>query len=200
MTTLLPPNATPLQLALEAASAAIRTVPVPLRTLHDPQTCPLALLPWLAWARQVDVWDPAWPEARQRAVVAAMPAIHRTRGTVGAVRRAMAAHGFPCTYVGWRQAGLPRGTFALRTAAGAAFAPSDLTTLRRVIDSAKALRSHLAALTLTETAAAAPLFAGISVRMVHHHAAGMALIPSAADPAATPDICAGVLTVSRVTL
>lgn len=94
---LLPCNAQPLERALEdVAGTAIEAVDVErVRTLADPGTCPAPLLPWLAWALSVDEWDGAWPEAVQRAVIAASVAVHRHKGTVGSVRAAIAAAGWP---------------------------------------------------------------------------------------------------------
>jgi len=69
-------------------------VPVPNATLWTPATCPAALLPWLAWALSVDEWDGTWPEERQRAVIAASVAVHRRKGTRGAVVAALAAAGY----------------------------------------------------------------------------------------------------------
>jgi phage tail P2-like protein len=94
MNSLLPPNATPQETAIEAATARIGEVPVPNATLWTPATCPAALLPWLAWALSVDEWDGTWPEERQRAVIAASVAVHRRKGTRGAVVAALAAAGY----------------------------------------------------------------------------------------------------------
>jgi hypothetical protein len=58
---LLPINSTPLERVL--ADVQVADLPVPLRELMDPQRCPVALLPYLAWAWSVDRWDPAWSEA-----------------------------------------------------------------------------------------------------------------------------------------
>jgi len=93
MSSLLPPNATPFELATEASTERIGDVPVPVGDLWNPQTCPIEALPWLAWALSVDDWDSSWPEKTKRAVVAASMAIHRIKGTVGAVRRALASAG-----------------------------------------------------------------------------------------------------------
>jgi phage tail P2-like protein len=93
MNSLLPPNATPQETAIEAATARIAEVPVPNAALWNPATCPAALLPWLAWALSVDEWDGTWPEERQRAVIAASVAVHRRKGTRGAVVAALAAAG-----------------------------------------------------------------------------------------------------------
>ncbi len=94
MNSLLPPNATPQETAIEAATARIADVPVPNASLWTPATCPAALLPWLAWALSVDEWDGTWPEERQRAVIAASVGVHRRKGTRGAVVAALAAAGY----------------------------------------------------------------------------------------------------------
>ena len=48
--TLLPLNALASERALEQASAEqILALPVPIRHVKDPATCPAHLLPWLAW-------------------------------------------------------------------------------------------------------------------------------------------------------
>jgi phage tail P2-like protein len=91
---LLPPNATPVERGFEAAGARITALPVPVRDTWNPATCPATLLPWLAWALSVDNWDPTWTEGQQRAVIAASVAVHRRKGTVAAVREALAAAGY----------------------------------------------------------------------------------------------------------
>ena len=91
---LLPPNSTSLEKALADATHMQHT-PELLATLSDAQRCPIALLPWLAWALSVDEWDPEWAESRQRAAVLAAVELHRKKGTPWAVLRALAVHGFP---------------------------------------------------------------------------------------------------------
>ena len=86
MATLLPPNATPLERALEADGAQLGDIPVPIDTLWIPETCPAALLPWLAYSVSVDLWNPDWPESVKRQVIAAAFDVHRIKGTLGAVR------------------------------------------------------------------------------------------------------------------
>lgn len=89
---LLPPNATPLERALAKASAMPHR-PEDIRKLWNHRTCPLRLLPWLAWAWSVDEWDPAWTEAQQRAMVGASIKLHKKKGTVWAVREALLRSG-----------------------------------------------------------------------------------------------------------
>lgn len=90
--TLLPPNATPLERAL-AKACAMPHSPEEIRKLWNHRTCPLPLLPWLAWAWSLDEWDPAWTEAQQRAMVGASIKLHKKKGTVWAVREALLRSG-----------------------------------------------------------------------------------------------------------
>ncbi|QAU25347.1 phage tail protein I [Dyella sp. M7H15-1] len=90
---LLPPNATKAERALEAVPARIDAIPTAFRDLWNPQTCPVDLLPWLAWAVSVDTWDAAWPEHTKRAHVAAAIEIARHKGTVGSIHDVVAAFG-----------------------------------------------------------------------------------------------------------
>ncbi|MBI2235384.1 MAG: phage tail protein I [Magnetospirillum sp.] len=114
---LLPSNASAQELALEAATARIGAVPVPVDTLFDPQRCPTSHLPWLAWSLSVDYWRSDWPEATKRRVIAASVDVHRRKGTIGAVRRALTALGSPPEIVEWFDAApaAEPGTFLLTT-------------------------------------------------------------------------------------
>lgn len=91
--TLLPPNASPQEVATDLATARIADVPVPLDTLWNPLTCPAPLLPWLAWAASVDEWDPDWPEDRRRETIGLAFYVHRRKGTLASVRATLAAAG-----------------------------------------------------------------------------------------------------------
>ena len=86
---LLPPNATPLERALEQACGRIEDVPVPLRDLWDPERCPSVALPWLAWALSLDRWDPDWPDDVKRCAVMGSVEVHRRKGTLSAVERVL---------------------------------------------------------------------------------------------------------------
>ena len=48
MSTLLPPNSSPLERAVEAATAL--EIATPINTLWNPDECQANALPWLAWA------------------------------------------------------------------------------------------------------------------------------------------------------
>lgn len=96
MTTLLPPNASPLERALEDVVAwRLDAVPVPLRDLWDPDLTPDDWLPAQAWGLSVDEWDPAWAPSRQREVIANAIAVQKIKGTIGSIRQALTAAGYP---------------------------------------------------------------------------------------------------------
>lgn len=92
---MLPPNATDQERAIEDATARLGELPVVIRDLWAPDTCPMAFLPWLAWALSVDQWESDWPEATKRAVIAESLELHRRKGTPWAVERALIVAGAP---------------------------------------------------------------------------------------------------------
>ncbi|HFK3782959.1 TPA: phage tail protein I [Klebsiella oxytoca] len=100
---ILPPNATAVERAIDRASAAaLARLPVYLiRWVKDPDSCPLALLPWLAWEYQVDTWNVHWSEKMKRDAIKRAHYIHRHRGTVAAVRRALIDSPFGTDIVEW---------------------------------------------------------------------------------------------------
>lgn len=92
---LLPSNATPAERAIAGSIARISDVPVPLRTLWDPATIPVALLPWLAWTLGIGPeWALAETEAERRALVAGSFELHKHKGTPYAIRRGLILAGF----------------------------------------------------------------------------------------------------------
>jgi phage tail P2-like protein len=92
--TLLPPNATQEERALEQATARLGDMAAPLRETWNPDSCPADLLPWLAWALQVDIWDKDWSDDTQRAVIRGAIEVHRRKGTPWAIKRALLNAGY----------------------------------------------------------------------------------------------------------
>jgi phage tail P2-like protein len=88
---LLPCNATAAERALDAATPL--TLPTPIADLWNPDTCPVAALPWLAWALHVDNWEDAATEAQQRDAIRMSVQLHRKKGTPWAVKRALSTLG-----------------------------------------------------------------------------------------------------------
>ncbi|SNR22851.1 phage tail protein I [Paracoccus sediminis] len=91
---LLPPNSTALERAASIAMSRLAEIDTPANLMWDPDTIPLAYLPWLAWALSVDDWDPDWPEARRREVVRRSFDLHRIKGTQTSVKQALAMQGY----------------------------------------------------------------------------------------------------------
>lgn len=91
---LLPSNASAVERAVEHATARLGDVPVPLREIHDPDTCPAALLPWLAWAWGIDEWDDKWSDDAKRESIRRAYAVHAHKGSVRSIRDVLAAAGY----------------------------------------------------------------------------------------------------------
>jgi len=92
---LLPSNSSRLErVAVEALFERIGELEPVLHTLWDPQTCPIEVLPHLAWALSADEWDATWPEENQRAYLAEWPQIIRKKGVLPTLQRALAAAGY----------------------------------------------------------------------------------------------------------
>ncbi len=149
--TLLPPNAAAAERALSQATARIGDVAVPLRTLWHPQTCPVALLPWLAWAVGVDGWSSSWDEPTKRAAIAAAIDVRRHKGTLGAMQRALGAVGYSIAVREWFQDEPPAApyTFALDVqVTGKGITAEVANNITAIAHATKNLRSRLSGLRL----------------------------------------------------
>lgn len=91
---LLPPNATSQEIALDGSVSRLGDVPAPLRDVWNHETCPAHMLPWLAWAFGVDEWDAGWSDDAKRNTIKNAVMIQRRKGTVWAIKRAIADAGF----------------------------------------------------------------------------------------------------------
>jgi phage tail P2-like protein len=95
---ILPPNATLLLKDWEAAtSSRLSLLDGGLRYLNNPDLCPAHILPWLAWAVSVDVWSDDWTEQQKRAVIRQSIQVHKQKGTLGALKRALTAFAYAKT-------------------------------------------------------------------------------------------------------
>lgn len=110
---LLPVGSSALEIAAAKAASEIERVPVPLRTLWNWRTCPVGLLPYLAWAFSVDRWDSDWPEETKREVVRNAWFVHAHKGTIGAIRRVVEPLGYMINVSEWWETNDPPGTFRL---------------------------------------------------------------------------------------
>jgi len=163
---LLPSNATQQERALEGATARISDVPVLVRESKDPDTCPAVLLPWLAHQFSVDAWQTEWTDEQKRQTIRDAVYVHQHKGTIGAVRTALAALGFDVQVQEWfNQVPLgPEYTFVLHLDVDqVGISEGDLDRILEVVESTKNLRSHLNTVIPMITTKASTYIAGASL-------------------------------------
>ncbi|OLY76453.1 phage tail protein [Pseudomonas sp. ATCC PTA-122608] len=150
MKSLLPINSSQLERAIEAAFFE-KTI-VPLRDLYNADTCPVHLLPHLAWAWSVDRWDYRWTEAVKRGAIKASYYIHAHKGTIGALRRVVEPLGYLIEIIEWFNTdpeGVP-GTFALTVGVlDTGITEEMYQELERLIDDARPVTRHLTGLAIS---------------------------------------------------
>lgn len=146
MSDLLPYNATEQERALAETTSSISDVPVVVREVWNPDTCPSNVLPWLAWAFSVDDWDTNWTDEQKRRVIKESVYSQRIKGTIGAVTRQLAALGYQIHILEWFQqnpVGTPYTFDVYVTANQYPMTQADFQKILKVIDTNKNLRSHL---------------------------------------------------------
>jgi len=147
---LLPPNATKPEQDMDASMARLSDIPVLNGTTWNPDTIPAHLLPWLAWAMSVDTWNPAWPESVKRQVIRMSFAVHRIKGTIGALELALDAlqlDGVAVTE--WFQNAQNPYTFWVDVELSTrGLSDAETTEITAVIDRTKNVRSHLSQLNI----------------------------------------------------
>ncbi|WP_342627574.1 phage tail protein I [Nguyenibacter vanlangensis] len=147
---LLPPNATPLESAMEMAAAdQLATIPQLGRTVNNPATIPVQWLPWLAWAWRVENWDNNWSEAQKRQTVAASFAVHRQKGTAYAVKSAIGALNLNLQIVEWfadTPVGAPYTFRGILNIESTDVANTDWANVMNIINTTKNARSVLSSI------------------------------------------------------
>lgn len=156
MNSLLPPNATRLERALEAGVRLASPIDAAAlaEAIDDPMIVPAFLLPWLAYGESVDAWDADWTEADKRAAIANSIAFHRRKGTRASVETVLSRFDQLARLVEWHETVprrpahtfdvivpmvLPDGTAPGGRRASAAFADAIIREIARV----KPLREHM---------------------------------------------------------
>ncbi|WP_413742301.1 phage tail protein I [Sodalis sp. RH15] len=146
---LLPVGSSQLEVAAAEACARLGELAVPLRTLWNPDACPLPLLPYLAWAFSVDRWDESWSEEAKRAVVRASFFIHKHKGTIGALRRVVEPLGYLIQVTEWWQTDDVPGTFRLDVGMVETGITEEIySELLRLVNDAKPVSRHLTGLSV----------------------------------------------------
>ncbi|EOU9192652.1 phage tail protein I [Escherichia coli] len=147
---LLPVGSSALEVAAAKAAAEINRVPVPLSTLWNWRTCPVNLLPYLAWALSVDRWDFAWPETVKRSVIASSFFVHQHKGTISALRRVIEPLGYLVEVKEWWQVDEEPGTFRLDIGVIDRGITEDVyQEMERLINDAKPASRHLTGLAIS---------------------------------------------------
>ncbi|WP_422452446.1 phage tail protein I [Endozoicomonas sp. ALC066] len=109
MADLLPSSATRQERDIASLDTRLDNLPVPFRQLWNPDTCPVNLLPYLAWSFSVDEWDDDWPEHIKRQTVKDSLYQHRIKGSRLAVENAIASFGTTANILEWWEKS-PKGT------------------------------------------------------------------------------------------
>lgn len=167
MPSLLPPNATTTELALEAATERAADIPLDaIGGLWNPGTCRVDLLPWLAWAVGVPEWSSTWPEHVQREAIRATLFARRHAGTAGAIRRALAALDIGIELEEWYEHGGEPGTArALLALESFGIPEEDMGRLDRAINKTKRASAHLA----------------VTIALTQRNARGLSVTPSTGE-------------------
>ena len=142
---LLPPNATSLLKDLEAVFGDAIDLPTLNRFVNNPDEAPANILPWLAWAVSADDWSDNWPEQVRRNVIKASIEVHRRKGTIGALKKALQAFNYTnVTVEEWFNYGADPYFFRVFfDIVEPGFDVNILPQVQKVIESTKNARSHL---------------------------------------------------------
>lgn len=145
---LLPPNASQLLRDLETVFGDSFDLPTLNRYVVNPDLAPAHILPWLAWALSVDDWSDSWSEQIRRNVIKASVEVHRKKGTIGALKKALQAFNYENVKVEeWFEYDADpyffRVFFEVREPG---FDVNILPQVQKVIESTKNARSHLESL------------------------------------------------------
>lgn len=157
MADLLPANATQLERNIAAANARLGELPVPLRELMNPDTCPVDKLPWLASYMSVDSWNLDLSESQKRESIKSSISVHRVKGTIGAVRRSLGSLGFQARLQEWfnQVPAAPAYTYRLLLDVDQVGVDRRmLTQVAGMVEATKNLRSHMTDVVLTLTSVA----------------------------------------------
>lgn len=154
MQTILPPNATALEIILDLVEAermeALRIEATALiRSLYRPDDCPERFLPHLAWFLGIAQWSNDWPVAIRRAKIKSAITIHKHAGTARAVADVVANYGGAMRLVEWWETTPPGDpyTFAISITLGGQSSPPSadmLAAMAADLDRAKPARAHYA--------------------------------------------------------
>lgn len=152
MSNILPPSTSRTEHNMAKAGANAQALPIPLRSLWSPWTCPANLLPYLAASWSVDRWDDKWSEATKRQVIANSYFVHSRKGTVGAIRRVIEPMGFLVDVVEWWQTEHDNtpGTFSIDLRLNGSGISEELhEEIENLIHNAKPMTRHITGINMS---------------------------------------------------
>lgn len=142
---LLPPNATKLLRDLESVFGKSFDLPALNRYVINPDLAPTHILPWLAWGLSVDDWNDEWSDEVKKNVIKSSIEVHRKKGTIGALKRALVALNYQNIKIEeWFQySGKPYHFKVNFEVIEAGFDFFSLSEIERVVKNNKNVRSYL---------------------------------------------------------
>lgn len=141
---LLPANSQPLERELATFTTRLESIDVPFSLIWDADSCPIEYLPFLAYAWSVDEWNDNWSIETQRNVIKSSIWVHQRKGTLGAVKRALAAMNYDTSVIEWFEKsplGTP-GTFSIEVSPMNGVITDSVRQIRAVVDAVKRLSAH----------------------------------------------------------
>lgn len=140
--------------------AHIGDQPIDIRDVKNPDRCPVELLPWLAWEFGVRFWDDRWSEEEKREVIKSAPKVNKTRGTPGAVKRALAATGLCIDLVEWFSDTPRAAPYTFRLVVNGNISTDEMLNVIEQVDDAKNARSLLGEITINPQEVSGEFFVG----------------------------------------
>ncbi|MCF6221635.1 MAG: phage tail protein I [Robiginitomaculum sp.] len=163
--TILPSTSSDLEKALDINSAARFDHDLPIDKLWSAETCPVQLLPFLAWALSVDTWNSDWPEHIKRKVIATSAYVHRYKGTAAGIRAALDALELGVEISEWFEHGGDPYTFTADVMVSTrGLTASEIEDIKSTIAYTKNARSHLERLRIY-LAAYAKKYIGVAMKV-----------------------------------
>jgi phage tail P2-like protein len=143
--TLLPINASELLKDLEKTGCKITELEAKNKYVFNADLLSEDILPWLAWGFSVDDWNDAWEVDIKRNIIKTSVTLHKQKGTIGALKKALSAFNFVDIKIEeWFEYGADPYYFRVFFAIPyAGFDINILPEISKVIQNTKNARSHL---------------------------------------------------------
>ncbi|MGI0119447.1 phage tail protein I [Zooshikella sp. RANM57] len=144
---LIPVNGTELENKIEVIIKRAEAIDISFKKLWNPDECPTEYLPWLAWALSVDKWDNTWDDRTKRNVIKESISVHRQKGTIGALKKALAATDVDIQIEEWfdyeEETGRIPGTFRANVfSRSRGISETEYSNIKDIIEQTKNARSQ----------------------------------------------------------